>query len=83
MRDPKHPRQFTEEPRRRIVEPRLAGKPRSETTAAARVPEEDGTLESGREDKRLRMEAGVLKRAALAFAQKRPRPPPAPGGIRH
>lgn len=65
MRDPKHPRQFTEEPRRRIVEPRLAGKPRSETTAAARAPEEDGTLESGREDKRLRMEAGVLMNLKL------------------
>ncbi|MDY4122669.1 MAG: transposase [Ellagibacter isourolithinifaciens] len=33
MRDPKHPRQFTEEFRRQIVELHLAGKPRSEIKA--------------------------------------------------
>ena len=40
------------------------------TGAAARTPEDGRLLELERENKRLRMEAGVLKRAALIFARK-------------
>lgn len=40
------------------------------TEAAARTPEDERLLELERENKRLRMEAGVSKRAALIFARK-------------
>ena len=40
------------------------------TEAAARTPEDERLLELERENKRLRMEAGVLKQAALIFARK-------------
>lgn len=88
MADPNHPRKFTEEFRRQIVQLYLAGKPRGELMAEydlgsstlsrwikcygeAGVTTEvaaDATLE--RENKRLRMEAGVSKQAALMFARK-------------
>lgn len=35
-----------------------------------RTPERDGTVGPGRENKRLRMEAGVLKTAAPMFARR-------------
>lgn len=40
------------------------------TEAAARSPEDERLLELERENKGLRMEAGVLKQAALIFARK-------------
>lgn len=40
------------------------------TEAAARTPEDERLLELERENKRLRMEVDVLKRAALMFARK-------------
>ena len=40
------------------------------TEAAARTPEDKRLIELERENKRLRMEAGVLKQAALIFARK-------------
>ena len=40
------------------------------TEAAARTPEDERLLELERENKRLRMEVDVLKRAALIFARK-------------
>lgn len=95
MADPDHPRKFTEEFRRQIVQLYLAGEPRGELMAeyglgsstlsrwikcrgeagvtaetAARAPEDERLLELERENKRLRMEAGVSKRAALIFARK-------------
>lgn len=95
MADPDHPRKFTEEFRRQIVQLYLAGEPRGElmaeydlessalsrrvkccgeagvtTEAAARTPEDERLIELEREHKRLRMEAGVLKQAALIFARK-------------
>lgn len=89
MADPNHPRKFTEEFRRQIVQLYLADKPRGELIAeydlgsstlsrwikcygeaAARTPEDKRLLELERENKRLRMEAGVSKQAALMFARK-------------
>lgn len=95
MAGPNHPGKFTEEFRRQIAQPCLAGKPRGElmaeydlgsptlsrrikcrgeagvtTEAAARTPEDGRLLEPERENKRLRMEAGVSKRAAPMFARK-------------
>lgn len=35
-----------------------------------RTPEQNRTIEPGRENKRLRMEADVLKQAALTFARR-------------
>lgn len=43
------------------------GSPRA---ADNRAPEENRPVEPGRENKRLRMEAGVSKQAALIFARK-------------
>lgn len=40
------------------------------TEAAARTPEDERLIELEREHKRLRMETGVLKQAALIFARK-------------
>lgn len=40
------------------------------TEAAARTPEDERLLEPERENKRLRMEVDVSKRAALMFARK-------------
>lgn len=42
------------------------------STAAAdnRAPEQNRLIELGRENSRLKMEAGVLRRAALVFARK-------------
>lgn len=95
MAGPNHPGKFTEEFRRQIAQPCLAGDPRGElmaeydlgssalsrrvkcrgeagvtTEAAARTPEDERLLGLEREHKRLRMEAGVLKQAALIFARK-------------
>ena len=95
MRDPKHPRHFTDEFKRQIVGLHDAGKPRREImeeydlgkstlerwiksinatgsprAADDRTPEQDGIIEPGRENKRLRMEVDVLKPAALIFARK-------------
>ena len=95
MAGPNHPGKFTEEFRRQIAQPCLAGEPRGEliaeydlgssalsrrvkccgeagvtTEAAARTPEDERLIELVRENKRLRMEAGVLKQAALIFARK-------------
>lgn len=98
MADPKHPRRFTDEFKRRIASLYSAGKPPSEimceydlggTTLRRRIdsinatgspraadnrtPERNRTIESGRENKRPRMEVGVLRRAAPIFARKRRR----------
>lgn len=95
MRDPRHPRHFTDEFKRRIVDLRNAGKPRREAmdecglgkgtverwvesisatgsprAADNRTPEQDRILELEREDRRLRMEVDVLKRAAPICARK-------------
>ena len=95
MRDPEHPRRFTEGFRRQIVALVGSGKPRAEvmrghdlgkstldrwiqraracgSTAAAdnRAPEQNRLIELGRENSGLKMEAGVLRQAELAFARK-------------
>ena len=78
MRDPKHPRQFTEEFRRQIVALVDSGKPRAEVmreydlgkSTLDRTPEQNRLIELERENARLKMEVDVLKQAALIFARK-------------
>ena len=95
MADPKHPRHFTDEFKRQIVELYNSGKPPREimaeydlgrstlrrwinsinATGSARAadnrtPEQNRIIELERENRRLRMEVGVLKQAALIFARK-------------
>lgn len=54
--------------RRRINSINAAGSPRA---ADNRTPEQNGIVESERENKRLRMEVDVLEQAAPMFARKR------------
>lgn len=95
MRDPRHPRHFTDEFKGRIVDLYNAGKPKREAmdeydlgksamerwiesinatgsprAADNRTPGQNRTLELERENRRLRMEVDVLKRAALICARK-------------
>ena len=95
MRDPRHPRHFTDEFKRQIVDLYNAGKPKREImdeydlgkstverwiksinatgsprAADNRTPEQNRILELERENRRLRMEVDVLKRAALIYARK-------------
>ena len=95
MRDPRHPRHFTDDFERQIVDLHNAGKPKREAmgenglgrsaverrvesinatgsprAADNRTPEQDRILELGRENRRLRMEVGVLKRAAPIYARE-------------
>lgn len=93
MRDPRHPRHFTDEFKRQIVDLHNAGKPKREamdeyglgkSTAERRVKSINATgspraadsrtseqiLELERENRRLRMEVDVLKRAAPIYARK-------------
>ena len=95
MADPKHPRHFTEEFKRQIVDLYNNGKPAHEIMAERglrkstlrrwineinatgssraadnRTPEESRLIELERENRRLKMEVDVLKRAALIFARK-------------
>ena len=97
MADPKHPRHFTDEFKRQIVELVNAGKPKADVmreydlskstvdrwvksinatgsphAADNRTPEESRLIELERENRRLKMEVDVLKRAALIFARKQP-----------
>lgn len=79
MRDPRHPRHFTDEFKRQIVDLgkstverwiksiNATGLPRA---ADNRTPEQDRILELERENRRLRMEVDVLKQAALIYARK-------------
>lgn len=95
MADPKHPRKFSEEFKRQIVQLYDNGKSPADieaeydigsstphrwaraihedgSTRAAdnRTPEQQRILDLEKENKRLRMEADVLKAAALIFARK-------------
>ena len=95
MRNPRHPRHFTDEFKRKIVDLHNAGKPRREAmdecgldkstverrvkpinatgsprAADNRAPEQNRILEPERENRRLRMEVDVLRRAAPAYARK-------------
>lgn len=95
MANPKHPRHFTEEFKRQIVDLYNNGKPAHEIMAERglrkstlrrwineinatgssraadnRTPEESRLIELERENRRLKMEVDVLKRAALIFARK-------------
>lgn len=95
MRDPRHPRHFTDEFKRQIVDLYNAGKPRREImdeydlgkstverwiksinatgsprAADNRTPEQNRILELERENRRLRMEVDVLRRAAPVYARK-------------
>lgn len=95
MADPKHPRHFSNDFKRQVVELCNAGKPMSEImaecdlgrstvrrwitsinatgsphTADNRTPDQTRVIELERENRRLRMEVGVLKQAALIFARK-------------
>lgn len=95
MRDPGHPRHFTVEFKRQIVDLHSAGKPKrvamdehglgksaverrvesinatsSPRAADNRTPGQNRILEIEREDRRLRMEVDVLKRAAPIYARK-------------
>lgn len=95
MRDPRHPRHFTVEFKRQIVDLHSAGKPKRVATdehslgksaverrvesinatgspraADNRTPGQNRILEIEREDRRLRMEVDVLKRAAPIYARK-------------
>ena len=95
MRDPRHPRHFTDEFKRQIVDLYNAGKPKREImdeydlgkstverwiksinatgsprAADNRTPEQNRILELERENRRLRMEVDVLRRAAPAYARK-------------
>lgn len=97
MADPKHPRRFTEEFKRQIVDLYNNGKPAHEIMAERglckstlrrwinainatgssraadnRTPEESRLIELERENRRLKMEVDVLKRAALIFVRKQP-----------
>ena len=65
MRDPRHPRHFTDEFKRQIVDLYNAGKPKREI-----MDEQNRILELERENRRLRMEVDVLKQAALIYARK-------------
>ena len=67
MRDPRHPRHFTEYFKRRIKSINATGSPRA---ADNRTPEQNQTLELERENRRLRMEVDVLKQAAPIYARK-------------
>lgn len=67
MRDPRHPRHFTEYFKRRIKSINAIGSPRA---ADNRTPEQNRTLELERENRRLRMEVDVLKQAAPIYARK-------------
>lgn len=95
MADPKHPRHFSDDFKRQIVEPYNADKPMSEIMAECdlgrstvrrwitsinatgsphaadnRTPDQTRVIELERENRRLRMEVGVLKQAALIFARE-------------
>ena len=95
MRDPRHPRHFTDEFKRQTVDLCNAGKPKREImdeyelgksaverwnksinatgsprAAGNRTPEQNRILELERENRRLRMEVDVLKRAAPIYARK-------------
>ena len=95
MADPKHPRHFTDEFKRLIVDLYNAGKPKREAmdeydlgkstverrvksinatgsprAADSRTPEQNRILEPERENRRLRMEVDVLRRAAPVYARK-------------
>lgn len=95
MRDPRHPRHFTDDFKRQVVDLDNAGKPKRETmneyelgkstverriksinatgsprAAGNRTPEQNRILELERENRRLRMEVDVLKRAAPIYARK-------------
>lgn len=95
MADPKHPRHFSDDFKRQIVELINAGKPKSNVmrgcdlckstvdrwvkaingsgsphAADNRTPEQNRIIEFERGNRRLRMEADVLKQAALIFARK-------------
>ena len=95
MADPKHPRKFSEEFKRQIVQLHGNGESPGEvkaeydvgnstlhrwirairgsgSTRAAynRAPEQRRVLDPEREDRRLRVEADVLKAAALTFARR-------------
>ena len=95
MRDPRHPRHFTDEFKRQIVDLYNAGKPKREImdkhdlgkstverrvkslnatgsprAADNRTPEQNRVLGLERENRRLRMEVDVLKRAAPIYARK-------------
>ena len=95
MRDPRHPRHFTDEFKRQIVDLHNAGKPRREAmdecdlgkstverrvksinatgsprAADNRTREQNRILEPERENRRLRMEVDVLRRAAPVYARK-------------
>ena len=95
MRDPRHPKHFTDDFKRQIVDLHSAGKPKREAmdehdldkstverrvesisaggsprAADNRTPEQNRILELERENRRLRMEVDVLKRAAPICARK-------------
>lgn len=67
MRDPRHPRHFTDEFKRRVRSINATGSPRA---ADNRTPEQNRILELERENRRLRLEVDVLKQAALIYARK-------------
>ena len=95
MRDPRHPRHFTDDFKRQIVDLYNTGKSKREImdeydlgkstverwvkpinatgsprAADNRTPEQNRILEPERENRRLRMEVGALKRAAPICARK-------------
>lgn len=95
MADPEHPRHFSDDFKRQVVELCNAGKPMSEIMAECdlgrstvrrwitsinatgsphaadnRTPDQTRVIELERENRRLRMEVGVLKQAALIFARE-------------
>ena len=95
MRGPRHPRHFTDDFKRQIVDLHNAGKPKREAmdeydlgkstverrvesinatgsprAADNRTPGQDRLLELERENRRLRMEVDVLKRAAPICARE-------------
>lgn len=90
MADPKHPRHFSDDFKRQIVEPYNADKPMSEimaecdlgrstvrrwitsinATGSPHAADQTRVIELERENRRLRMEVGVLKQAALIFARE-------------
>lgn len=95
MRDPRHPRHFTDDFKRQIVDLHSAGKPKREImdehglgkstkerrvksinatgsprAADNRTPGQNRILELERENRRLRMEVDVLKRAVPICTRK-------------
>ena len=103
MRDPRHPRHFTDDFKRQIVDLYNAGKPKREImdeydlgkstverwiksinatgsphAADNRTPGQNRILELERENRRLRMEVDVLKRAAAPCARGPAGPPRRP-----